>query len=48
MSGNKGTYILIGYLINPSLIQNETPQYLINHLNQSYIQSGIKEIQGLV
>jgi hypothetical protein len=48
ISGNKGTYILIGYLINPSLIQNETPQYLINHLNQSYIQSGVKEIQGLV
>ena len=48
ISGTKGTYLLIGHIISPSLIAGKSPQYLITHLNESYIQTGVKIIEEII
>ena len=47
ISGGKGTYMLIGYIYNPSLIDGLSPQYIITHLNSSFIMKGVETIEGL-
>lgn len=47
ISGGKGTYMLIGYIYNPSLIDGLSPQYIITHLNSSFIMKGVETIKGL-
>ncbi|BCU70468.1 DUF929 domain-containing protein [Stygiolobus caldivivus] len=48
ISGDKGTYLLIGYMYNPSFIQGMSPQYLITHLNTTFIKNKVETIQNLV
>jgi len=49
ISSSKGTYILIGYIYNPSCISGMAPSYILSHLNSlSFIQSGVEKIENLI
>ncbi|BFH73760.1 DUF929 domain-containing protein [Sulfurisphaera javensis] len=46
ISSDKGTYMLIGHIVSPSLLDNYNATYLLSHLSQlSFIQQGVAELE---
>lgn len=46
VSSDKGTYMLIGHIINPSLISGYNTSYLLSHLSKlAFVQQGVSELE---
>nr|WP_268744927.1 DUF929 domain-containing protein [Candidatus Acidianus copahuensis] len=49
ITGKQGTYILIGYIYNPSVISGLSPQFVMSHINSiPQIERGSKTIEALL